>query len=109
MVFKQVRSLALEIRIGRRFTMLAVVGGLVLAFALVQMASASDELYRCSDGTFTNRVERQCAPYKSKGIVRVQTGHSDESKSTVKDDEPTQPFAEVQVYNGQAKSETEQR
>jgi hypothetical protein len=80
--------------------MLAVVGGLVLAFALVQMASASDELYRCSDGTFTNRVERQCAPYESKGIVRVQTGHSDESKSTVKDDEPTQPFAEVQVYNG---------
>jgi hypothetical protein len=68
MVFKQVRSLTLEIRIVRRFTMLAV---LALAFALVPMASASDELYRCSDGTFTNRVERQCPPYESKGIVRV--------------------------------------
>jgi hypothetical protein len=46
MVLKQGRSLALEIRIARRLTMLAVVGGLVLALALVQMASAGDELYR---------------------------------------------------------------
>jgi hypothetical protein len=91
--------------------MLAVVGGLVLtlALALVQMAWASNELYQCSDGTFTNRVERQCPPYESTGIVRVQTGHPDESKSTVKNDEPTQSFAEVKVYNRQAKSETEQR
>ena len=66
--------------------MLAVVRGLVLvvALALVEMASASDELYRCSDGTFTNRVERQCQPYESTGMVRVQIGRSNEPKSTVK-------------------------
>lgn len=39
---------------------------------IVQMASAGDELYRCADDTFTNRVERQCPAYESKGIVLVQ-------------------------------------
>jgi hypothetical protein len=39
---------------------------------LTQIGWTSDETYRCSDGTFTNRVERQCPPYESKGIVRVQ-------------------------------------
>ena len=69
----------------------------VLAFVMLpvgQIASASDELYRCSDGTFTNRAERQCAPYESKGIVRVQGGPAEASK---------QPFAEVKLYNGPAK------
>jgi hypothetical protein len=48
-----------------------------LAFAmlpLVQLAWGSDGLYRCLDGTFTNRVERQCRPYESTGIMRVQAG-----------------------------------
>jgi hypothetical protein len=76
---------------------------------LGNLAWATDDLYRCSDGTFTNRVERQCPPYESKGIVRVQSGRSGESKSAVKNDEPTQRFAEVKVYDGQAKSQTEQR
>lgn len=65
----------------------------VLAFVMLSVApivSACDALYRCSDGTFTNRVERQCAPYDSKGIVRVQGGTTEASK---------QPFAEVKLYD----------
>ena len=56
-------------------------------FVLVQIASAGDELYRCSDGTFTNRVERQCALYEAKGRVIVQ-GAGDPAKK---------PFAEVKL------------
>jgi hypothetical protein len=64
----------------------------VLGFAmlgLVQAAWATDQLYRCADGTFTNRAERQCAPYEAKGIVRVQGGTAEASR---------QPFAEVKVF-----------
>ena len=47
-------------------------GTLLLTFgALVPMVVA-DSLYRCSDGTFTNRVDRHCAPYDSKPLGRVQ-------------------------------------
>jgi hypothetical protein len=64
----------------------------VVGFAmlgLVQAAWAVDELYRCANGTFTNRVERQCAPYEAKGIVRVQGETTEATK---------QPFAEVKVF-----------
>ena len=60
-----------------------------IGFAVVQMASASDALYHCPDGTFTNRVERQCPPYESKGIVRVQGETAEASKP---------PFAEVKLF-----------
>ena len=63
---------------------------IVLAFvglSIAKIASAGDELYRCSDGTFTNRVERQCAPYEAKGTVTVQ-GVGDPAK---------EPFAEVKL------------
>jgi hypothetical protein len=46
-------------------------------------------LYRCADGTFTNRVERQCPPYESKGLVWVQGETTEASR---------QPFAEVKVF-----------
>ena len=58
-----------------------------LTFALGLLASTSswaDSLYRCADGTFTNKAARQCAPYESKGIVRVQ-GSADISKAPVAD------------------------
>ena len=77
--------------------MWALMRCLILAFAMlsiVQIASASDELYRCADGTFTNRVERQCPPYESKGIVRVQAGTAEVSKL---------PFAEVKVLDESGK------
>lgn len=61
---------------------------------MVQVALASDDLYRCADGTFTNRVERHCHPYESKGIVRVQTGTAEASK---------QPFAEVKLFTESVK------
>jgi len=41
----------------------------VLCFGAV--ADAADRIYRCADGTFTNRVERRCAPYETTGIVSV--------------------------------------
>jgi hypothetical protein len=34
-------------------------------------ADAVDRVYRCADGTFTNRPERRCAPYEPSGVVSV--------------------------------------
>ena len=68
------------------FLKTAIVLGLV-GLSIVQIASAGDELYRCSDGTFTNRVERQCVPYEAKGTVTVQ-GAGDPAKK---------PFAELKL------------
>lgn len=56
---------------------------------------ATDNLYKCAGGTFTNRVERQCQPYESTGIVRVQAATAEAAKSLEKDDENKLPFAEV--------------
>ena len=67
---------------------------LVLAFLVIPMIEttwAADELYRCTNGTFTNRVERQCQPYESKGTVRVQ------GKTIDKEDAQKSAFAEVKV------------
>ena len=33
--------------------------------------SASERLYRCDDGTFTNIAERLCEPYEPQGTVLV--------------------------------------
>ena len=46
----------------------------LLILSLPQIATSADQVYRCADGTFTNRVERPCPLYESKGIVRVQGG-----------------------------------
>lgn len=46
------------------------------------------------DGTFTNRLERQCQPYEAKGIVRVQGETAEASR---------QPFAEVKLFDEPAK------
>jgi hypothetical protein len=59
----------------------------LLVIPLANSALAADALYRCSDGTFTNRVERQCAPYESMGIVRVQRPSMEAAKSTMNGDE----------------------
>ena len=72
-----------------RYVVLAVV-----LLSIVQIVWASDVLYRCADGTFTNRVERQCQPYESKGIVRIQAGTAEASK---------QPFAEVKLFTESVK------
>ena len=36
-----------------------------------RLASASEPLYRCDDGTFTNIAERLCDPYEPHGTVLV--------------------------------------
>jgi hypothetical protein len=60
---------------------------------------ATDDLYKCTDGTFTNRLERQCQPYESTGIVRVQGESREPVKSLVKGDEEKQPLAEVKLFS----------
>ena len=62
------------------------------------VAWATDDLYKCADGTFTNRVERQCQPYESTGIVRVQEATAEAAKSGAKVQEDKSPFAEVKLF-----------
>lgn len=35
------------------------------------VASASDQFFKCEDGTFTNRPEHLCAPYEPHGTVMI--------------------------------------
>jgi hypothetical protein len=66
---------------------------------LGHVAWATDDLYKCADGTFTNRVERQCQPYESSGIVRVQGASAEGAKSTVNAEEDNKPpFADVKLF-----------
>ena len=72
-----------------------------IAFVLVGHSIASwgnNQLYRCADGTFTNRVELNCTPYELKTTGRIQPGTPDGSKSGRADD-AKQSFAEVKVYD----------
>jgi hypothetical protein len=72
---------------------------LVLSVSSVgHIAWATDDLYKCTDGTFTNRVERQCQRYESTGIVRVQAATAEAAKSTKKDDDNKPPLAEVKRF-----------
>ena len=61
----------------------------LVTLLLPQVATSDDQLYRCTDGMFTNRVERQCA-YESKCMVQVQGGIAEASK---------QPVAEVKLFD----------
>lgn len=44
---------------------------LILFAVAAPMASATELLFRCDDGTVTNRAERLCAPYEPNGTVMV--------------------------------------
>lgn len=57
---------------------------LALSIGGVHATAWADTLYRCADGSYTNKAERQCRAYESKGIVRVQ-GSGETSKSPVAD------------------------
>ena len=70
----------------------------IFVLSLADMASATEGLYRCADGTFTNRVERRCQPYESTGIVRVQGATVEAAKRAVKTDEQKPPV-EVKAVN----------
>ena len=76
-----------------------LVFGLV-TLLLPQVATSDDQLYRCTDGMFTNRMERQCASYESKCIVRVQGGIAEASK---------QPVAEVKLFDKPVKRQAKAR
>jgi hypothetical protein len=43
----------------------------LLVWAVAPAAFADDQLYKCDDDTFTNRPERLCEPYQSKGLVII--------------------------------------
>jgi hypothetical protein len=78
-----------------------VLRSIAVVFAILivgQIASGSDQLYRCSDGTFTNRIERQCAPYESTGIVRVQGATAEAATSIVKGEAEQKPLDEVKLF-----------
>ena len=66
----------------RRLVVLAI-----CVLPVADMALATDDLYRCSDGSFTNRVERRCQPYESTGIVRAQGTTIEAAKTALKADE----------------------
>ena len=74
-----------------------VICSMFVLLPAAEMVLAADGLYRCADGTFTNRVERQCPPYEAKGIVRVQGETTEATKL---------PFAEVKLFTQSGKRET---
>jgi hypothetical protein len=44
---------------------------LFLLALVPSVASASDQFFRCEDGTVTNRPERLCSPYEPHGTVMI--------------------------------------
>jgi hypothetical protein len=55
------------------FTMMPLMFFILFAVTapFASAASANDQLFRCDDGTFTNRTDLLCAPYESHGTVMV--------------------------------------
>jgi hypothetical protein len=43
----------------------------IIFIVTAPFASANDELFRCEDGTFTNRADLLCKPYESTGSLMV--------------------------------------
>jgi hypothetical protein len=68
----------------------------MVSTVLIAPSTWAESLYRCPDGTFTNKVEGQCPPYEPKGVVHVQGGTAAQA------DEGKPPFAEVKAYQRQA-------
>lgn len=65
----------------------------MIATVLIASSTWAEALYRCPDGTFTNKLERQCPPYEPKGIVHVQ------GRTAAQGDEEKPPVAEVKLLN----------
>ncbi len=72
--------------------------GIMLSTVLLCSATNAESLYRCSDGSFTNKAERQCPLYEPKGIVQVQPKPNGEQPSEVKASEVKPPFASVTLF-----------
>lgn len=74
----------------------------ILFVVTAPFASANDQLFRCDDGTFTNRADLLCAPYESLGTVMVApegtrpanfAPFSDQNRPTVPSSLATRPDA----------------
>ena len=44
---------------------------LTVCFVTTPESAAAEEVYRCEDGSFTNRLDAGCPPYRSQGSVTV--------------------------------------
>jgi hypothetical protein len=64
-----------------------------ISLNVVASLALADSLYRCPDGTYTNRLKRNCAPYESKAIGRIH-GES------IRTDEGKPSVAEIKLYRG---------
>ena len=69
----------------------------MVSTVLIAPSTWAEGLYRCPDGTFTNKVERQCPPYEPKGLVHVQ------GRTAAQADEGKPAFAEVKLFNEPAR------
>lgn len=76
-----------------------VLYGMVLSTVLIVPSSWAESIYRCPDGTFTNKAERQCPAYEAKAIGRIQARPNSEQ----------QPLASVTVLDEQAKKRSQDR
>jgi hypothetical protein len=71
----------------------SVLYGMTALTVLIASSTWAESVYRCSDGSFTNKAERQCHPYEPKEIGRVQSEADSEH----------QPFASVTLFDERSK------
>lgn len=77
--------------------------GMTVLTVLIGLSAWADSVYRCPDGTFTNKAERQCPPYEPKGIVRIQTRAIERPHESMKGDANTTPSAAVKLFKDSVK------
>jgi hypothetical protein len=88
-------------------TNMKALGFCVVMVATVMASSTwADSLYRCQDGTFTNKAERQCPPYEPKGIVRVQPRPNGEHAKEVREGSRNESVAIIGVFDEPTKRHT---
>jgi hypothetical protein len=51
--------------------LLALIAGLLLSGWVGVTLQAEEVMYRCEDGSFTNRADAACSPYRSQGSITV--------------------------------------
>jgi hypothetical protein len=70
-----------------------VLNGMAAWAVLIASSAWAESVYRCPDGTFTNKAERQCPAYEPKEVGRVQSKPNGEQ----------QPVASVTLFDEQSK------
>jgi hypothetical protein len=82
--------------------------GVILLSVLIAPSTWAESVYRCPDGTFTNKADLQCPAYESKEIGRVQLKSNGEQPTRVSEVQK-QPFASVTVFDEASKKPSESR